>query len=233
MIDDLELWSGKDCGLAENADALREAMDTLGSRLFFVVSTSHWTIAHLDQATDIAGAFQVQIHMDQTPVEDFVQTVITRHAATHLRVVDAQGREMDTAALSRHAERIFRQAKGNMGDGLRRWARSMRLIDTSTVQAERLPNYLLPDFIDAENGVLLADIKRQRYSNEYDLRRRFGPAFDKQFRPVVQRLVGLEVLQRHRSGTLAVNPVISNEVALLLQRRGFLQAHSPGKLLQV
>ena len=103
----------------------------------------------------------------------------------------------------------------------------MEMVDSTTVRLHEVPNYPLPPFLDANTGVLLADVKQQRYTNEYDLRRRFGPAFDLEFRPVLQRLIGLEILQRHRTGTLAVNPVVSNEIARLLERDGYLSAAAP------
>ena len=227
LVDDLELWTDRDHSLAANADALREALDTSSSRLMFVVTTSNWILGHLAAATDLAGAFQVQINMDAMPADDFEDTVMTRHAATHMSVVDEDGKPLDAGALRRRARRMHAVARGNVGDGLRRWARAMELVDPTTVRFRDLPNHALPPFLDANTGVLLADIKQQRYSNEYDLRRRFGPAFDLEFRPVLQRLIGLDVLQRHRTGTLSINPVISNEIARLLERDGFLSAGSP------
>ena len=224
LIDDLELWSDRETSLAANADALREAIDTMGNRLMFVVTTSNWIIGHLAAATDLAGAFQVQINLDRMREEDFVATVLTRHAATHMSVVDANGKVMGPRALRRFAREIHSVARGNVGDGLRRWARAMHIIDTTTVRNVEQTNYPLPRFLDANTGVLLADVKQQRYTNEYDLRRRFGPAFDREFRPVLQRLIGLDILQRHRTGTLAINPVVSNEIARLLERDGYLLA---------
>ncbi len=231
LIDDLELWTDRDHSLAANADALREAIDTIGSRLIFVVTTSNWIIGHLSAATDLAGAFQVQINLDAMEEKDFVATVLTRHAATHVTVVDDRGQPLSVRELRRYASRVHTVARGNVGDGLRRWARSMEIVDTTSVRLVRTPNYPLPRFLTANTGVLLADIKQQRYTNEYNLRRRFGPAFDREFRPVLQRLLGLDLLQRHRSGTLAINPVVSNEIARLLERDGYLLATSPAAKL--
>ena len=227
LIDDLELWSDRDHSLAANADALREAIDTMGNRLLFVVTTSNWIVGHLAAATDLAGSFQVVINLDYMREGDFVDTVLTRHAATHMAVVDEGGRPLDRGALRRHAREIHATALGNVGDGLRRWARSMQTVDTTTVRLVEQANYPLPRFLDANTGILLADVKQQRYTNEYDLRRRFGPAFDREFRPVLQRLIGLDILQRHRTGTLAINPVVSNEIARLLERDGYLLATGP------
>ena len=227
LIDDLELWSDRETSLAANADALREAIDTMGNRLMFVVTTSNWIIGHLAAATDLAGAFQVRLNLDYMREDDFVATVLTRHAATHMSVVDEDGKPMGPRALRRYAREIHGIARGNVGDGLRRWARAMHIIDTTTVRNVDQTNYPLPRFLDANTGVLLADVKQQRYTNEYDLRRRFGPAFDREFRPVLQRLIGLDILQRHRTGTLAINPVVSNEIARLLERDGYLTATSP------
>ncbi len=222
LIDDLELWSDRKHSLAANADALREAIDTSSNKLMFVVTTSNWIMGHLAAATDLAGAFQVQIKLDRMPSDDFVDTVLTRHTATHMRVIDEDDKELSLDVLRRRAYKFHSLARGNVGDGLRRWARAMDLVDTTTVRLRDVRNYTLPPFLDANTGVLLADIKLQRATNEYDLRRRFGPAFDSEFRPVLQRLLGLELLQRQRTGTLVVNPVVSNDIARLLEREGYL-----------
>ena len=81
LIDDLELWCDRDHSLAANADALREALDTSSNRLMFLVTTSNWIMGHIAAATDLSGAFHVQINLDRMPVEDFVSTAIIRHAA--------------------------------------------------------------------------------------------------------------------------------------------------------
>ena len=141
------------------------------------MTTSNWIIGHLSAATDLAGAFQVQINLDQMRQGDFVATVLTRHAATHMTVVGDDGEPLSVRELRRHARKIHRVAHGNVGDGLRRWARSMEIVDTTIVKLVETPNYPLPRFLTANTGVLLADIKQQRYTNEYNLRRRFGPAF--------------------------------------------------------
>ncbi|MFK8055179.1 MAG: hypothetical protein AB8F78_03570 [Saprospiraceae bacterium] len=224
LIDDLELWSDTDDGLAVDADDLREAMDELSGRHFFIVAMGNWTFANLDGGLGLAASFQLEINLDTMPLEDFRNTVLIRHAATHVRMLDKNAVQFSDGALREHAEDMFRAAKGNVGDGLRRWAQSVAFEETNVVRTRDHKTYPLPNFIDVSIGLVLSMVKKERYTSEYELRKRFGPAFDKHYRPVVQRLIRLGVLLRHRTGTLSINPVVSNEVGRLLQRDGYLQS---------
>lgn len=231
LIDDLELWSDTDDGLALDADDLLEAMDDLSGRLFFLVAMGNWTFANLNGGLGLSSSFQLEINLDTMPLEDFRDTVLIRHAATHVKMVDANGVQFSDSALREHAEEVFRSARGNVGDGLRRWAQSVVHEETNVVRMRNLENYPLPNFIDVSTGLVLSAVKRERYTSEYELRKRFGPAFDKHYRPVVRRLIRLDVLLRHRTGTLSINPVVSNEIGRLLQRDGYLQSsHSQSPL---
>lgn len=225
IIDDLELWVDKDHDLTGNARALRDAMDELSGRLAFAVTMGNWTLARLEDGLDLGAAFQLEVNLDSMPLEDFTQTVLTRHAATHLTMLDPEGQTLGEASLRDLAENVWRDARGNVGDGLRRWAQAVRRVDDSHVAIRSRQHYPLPNFIDADTGVVLAAVKHARYTNEYNLRRRFGPAFETHYRPIIRRLVRLEVLQRRRSGSLSINPVVTNEIARLLEREGHLKAH--------
>ena len=224
VIDDLELWTDPEHSLAANAAALRDSIDELGGRLFFIVTMSNWTLARLRDSVKLAKAFQLEVNLDRMELAPFIETVLTRHAATHMRPVEEDGEELNEATLRDRAEDIWREALGNVGDGLRRWAAAVERVDTGAVQLSKPSRYQLPNFIDADMGIVLAAIKRERYVNEYQLRQTFGPACESTFRPYVQRLVRLDVLQRHRSGTLSVNPVVSNELGRLLQRDEYIQS---------
>ncbi len=224
LIDDLELWANATVSLTANARALREAMDDLSGRLFFIITMGNWTFDRLEQGIELSTSVQLEINLDTMHIDAFRRTVLMRHVATHHVFVDQDGNEVSERGLRDHAEAMYRAAKGNVGDGLRRWAQSVRRADVATVQRLNKPQYQLPNFIDAETGVVLAAVKRRRYVNEYELRKLFGPAFDLQYRSVVQRLTRLQVLMRHRTGSLTINPVISNEIGRLLQRDGHLRA---------
>ncbi len=224
LIDDLELWSDTEDGLAIDADDLRTAMDELSGRLFFIVAMGNWTFANLSSGLGLAASFQLEINLDTMPLEDFRNTVLIRHAATHVKMIDAKGEQVSESTLRVHAEEMFRAARGNVGDGLRRWAQSVVCEETNVVKVQPRVNYALPNFLDVSIGLVLSAVKKERYTSEYELRKRFGPAFDKHYRPIVRRLIRLDILLRHRTGTLSINPVVSNEIGRLLQRDGYLQS---------
>ena len=224
FVDDLELWANATTPLAANAEALGRAIDELSARVMFVVTAGNWTRHRLTRALHADGVFQVEINMDDFLMEDFQQTVLVRHAATHFNLLGRDGKALGEAALRDHAEDVYRAARGNIGDGLRRWSQSVERAGVGEVRLHRRPNYALPNFIDADNGVLLTTLKCRRYANEYELRKAFGPAFEREYRTLLLRLQRIGVLERHHSGTLAIAPTVTNEIGRLLEREGYLQA---------
>ena len=156
LVDDLELWADGKHDLTSNARALRDAMDELSGRLAFVVTMGNWTLARLEDGLDLGAAFQLEVNLDTMPLEDFTRTVLTRHAATHLTLVGEDGKPLGESNLRDLAERVWRAARGNVGDGLRRWAQAVTRQDDALVRVAERPNYLLPNFIDADTGVVLS-----------------------------------------------------------------------------
>jgi len=224
LLDDLELWANTQYPLAANVEALLRSIEELSTRILFLVTAGNWTVHRLEQTLQLARVFQLEINMDDLLMEDFQQTVLMRHAATHYQLVDEDGKAVSEGALRDHAENVIRAAKGNIGDGLRRWAQSVKRGEPGEVLLQHKPRYSVPNFIDADNGILLSLIKQRRYANEYELRKAFGPAFESKYRQILLRLQRLGILQRHHSGTLAITPSVNNEIARLLEREGYLQA---------
>ena len=65
----------------------------------------------------------------------------------------------------------------------------------------------------------------EKRTNEYRLRRIFGPAFTEKYAPILQRLIGIGLLRRQLDGWLEINEVLVNELGHLLEDKGYLKYH--------
>jgi len=65
----------------------------------------------------------------------------------------------------------------------------------------------------------------KKRTNDYRLRKLFGPAFNGRFNSILQRLIGMGLVKRSIDGQLEINEIAANEVARLLEQNEFLQFH--------
>ena len=233
LIDDLELWADAQFTLAAGARALVRAIDELSSRVMFVVTAGNWTVERMERVLDVDRSFQVEINMDDFLMEDFQQTALVRHAATHHTLLGQDGNPMSERSMRDFAEDAYRSAKGNVGDGLLAWISALERQGVGEVKLTGCPRYALPNFINSDTGVVLSALKRRRYANEYTLRKVFGPAFDERYRSVLMRLQRIGILKRHHTGTLSITPSVSNEIGRLLGREGYLRSSFARKPIQL
>jgi len=61
-------------------------------------------------------------------------------------------------------------------------------------------------------------------ANEYRLRKILGASFTQKYRPIVQRLLRLGVLERHIDGMLEINESIVNDIAALLDHADYIKS---------
>lgn len=223
-IDDLELWRDPNIPLGKNISALRRYIDQYGNQLFFLVSLSNWLQAHLDRFYEINKVFQADINLDRMPLRHIREAIMIRHGATHKLLVDAKGREVSPQQFNQMTIRVYRQAHGNIGEALNLWAYSTQTLDEERVQHQlgSLPE--LPDFLNPDNALLLTSITLAKMTNEYRLRKLFGPAFVDQYRGALQRLINIGLLHRGLDGWLTLNYVAANDVARLLQRKHYIDS---------
>ena len=83
--------------------------------------------------------------------------------------------------------------------------------------------YYLPNFINPDIAILLSTIMMEKRTNEYRLRKIFGPAFQNKYSSMVKRLIGMGLLSRNVDGSLEITDVAVNDVGRLLERYGFLK----------
>lgn len=224
-IDDLELWWDKDLPLSQNVRTLRKFIDSNANRLFFLVSMSNWLNTHLNLFHETSKVFQAEINVDKMSLEEIREAIMIRHGATHKKLINIDGTPLSVNEFKRLIDKIYRIAGGNIGEALNRWSCATTRVDEEQVQHIGGMNFGLPDFLNPDVAILLSAIMIEKRTNEYRLRRIFGPAFTDKYAPILQRLIGIGLLRRQLDGWLEINEVLVNELGHLLEDKGYLKYH--------
>jgi len=224
-IDDLELWWDNDLPLSQNVRTLRKFIDGHASRLFFLVSMSNWLKAHLDLFHETSRVFQAEINVDKMTLAEIQEAIMIRHGATHKKLIDNEREALSSGQFYKIINKIYRATGGNIGEMLNRWSSAMIKVDEDHVAHNGNPSFGLPDFINPDVAILLAAIMMEKRTNEYRLRKLFGPAFNDKYAPILQRQIGIGVLKRQLDGWLEINEVIANDLGHLLEAKGYLKYH--------
>jgi hypothetical protein len=218
-IDDLELWWEPGRPLFRNVRALAKFIDTYADDIFLAVALNNATKAHLQYFLDIDSVFQAQISMDRMPVQDIRDAIAVRHGATHQQLIDEEEKEMTPQQFAKNVNLVYKASRGNIGEALMRWSSAIHYVDEERVRADFSERQTLPDFLRADSAMLLSSIMMQKRSNEYRLRKLFGPAFASKYRSLVQRLISTGILRRQVDGWLEINELVVNDLGYLLERK--------------
>lgn len=222
-IDDLSLWSSRDQPLGENIRYLCKTIDDYSSKVFFLVSISNWLKYHLDLIYGIDKIFQAEINLDQMRLEDIQQAILIRHGATHKALVNEEREVIGPQSFRRIVRRIYKEAGGNIGEALLYWSHITHRLDDEQVCYQQRPIPHLPEFIHPDNAILLTTLMMEKQTNDYELRKLFGPSFRRKYGGVLQRMVNLGLLERHSNGVLEINPLVANEVGRQLHQKRYLK----------
>lgn len=218
-IDDIELWNNRQHSWLKNIRALLHHIDNFSNSAFFMVSIGNAARNHLEKVLPFTAAFQAEINLDKMPLREVMNAIIIRHDATHMDLVDTKGTPISDDTMARYIRRIYLQSKGNIGDALNLWASAIAKEKKNEVQFSCPFRWGLPDFLDEENSLVLADIFKSKATSEYQLRKRFGPAFSSRYSPVVRRLAHLGVLLRNQKGLLEPNELMVNDLGRMLHAK--------------
>lgn len=221
-IDDIELWQSDKITLSENVRALCNAIDIYSGKLFFMVSMSNWMREELQKWFDISKIFQSELNVDKMSIDDIQKAVLIRHSATHIQLVDNEGHIFQPADLQKLITQLYRQAEGNIGEVMHRWAALMHKYNDEKVSPQTNSFFDLPDFVNPDIAILLRTIMMDRQTNEYRLRKNLGPAFKTTYQPILQRGLNLGMIVRNMNGWLELNPMVVNETGRLLDKHEFL-----------
>lgn len=215
-IDDLEYWANDKITLSQNVKKLLHTIDQYTDRLFFVVSMSNWLKAHLNRVFEIDKVFQSEINLDNMSAADIEQAIFIRHSATHMELVNKDLEEIGPNQFKKICKRIHHYSDGIIGEALHQWTFAIRKRNNEQLLERQTPNYPLPSFISVDLGILLQSIMMSRKTNEFQLRKLFGPAFNEAYQMRLQRIINLGVLKRSGSW-LEINPFLVNDIGKQLQ----------------
>ncbi len=220
-IDDIEMWHNDKIALAENVQSLTQFIDQGPGQLFIMVSMSNWMKAHLDQCLEVDRSFQGEVNLDKMSLREVTEIILTRHSATHMELIDEEREEVPLPKIRKMIDRIYRISNGNVGASLQRWAYIVQKYDEESVIAKPIFDYQLPEFVSTDSALLLRAIMMERRTNEYQLRKLFGPAFKDVYKVILLRLLNLGLVRRDNLW-LEINPFLLNDVGeLLVEKLGF------------
>lgn len=222
-IDDLELWRDHTIPLGKNVTALRRYIDDYGNQLFFLVAMGNPLRHQLERFYEIMKVFQAEINLDRMPQQDIRDAIMIRHGATHKELLDNKERVITPQQFQQMTAKVHKEAHGNIGEALNIWAFSTHTIDEDRVMHDLKNLYELPDFINPDNALLLSSIMLAKKTNEYRLRKLFGPSFSEKYRGVLQRLISVGLLGRSGDGWLEITESAANDLGRLLDKKHYLK----------
>ena len=161
--------------------------------------------------------------MDQMNDAEIREAILIRHGATHKTLVDNEGIELRPNQFAKHAQSVSRLADGNIGDALYLWTVHTHKRNNEEIVFQPSSNYHLPENISNEMCMILGIIMLEKRTNEYQLRKRFGPAFKTKYAEVLKRLISLGLLNRGIGGWLEISPVAVNEINRILKQKNFVK----------
>ena len=183
---------------------------------------SNWARNHFNKMHKLDRVFQAEINLDIMHPDDVHDAILIRHGATHKLLVDKEGHEISSQQLKKLTTHIYRQTGGNIGEALHEWAGAIKLTDDDKVMFVQKQPHGLPEFLNSDIGILLALTMRERRTNEYRLRKMFGPPFKEKYKYLVQRLISTGLFQRKIDGWLEVNDLVVNDVGKQLEKEHYL-----------
>lgn len=217
LIDDLQHWHDEAHSLLQNVRAMSKIIDKHSNKIFFVVCLNNWLKERLQCALNLESIFQAEINTDTLSFEELKRAILIRHSATHAELVNNEGRELNNKAVNKIIKNIYYETNGNVGESFMRWAHDIHMYDDDKVRYT-FTDHVLPQFLNSSSSILLITIITYGASNEYLLKRLFGPAFQEEYKPILQRLINIGVIQRTINGKLEIRQSIVNDIASLLEK---------------
>ena len=221
-IDNLELWWDINIPLNRNVRALKKFIDNNNHQLFFMVAMSDWLKAHLTTYHNLDRIFQAEIQMDKMSLTEIEQAIDIRHGATHKELIE-NDLSITINQFKKAVKPVYSHANGNIGESLHLWTAAIHKINESKVYYDFKATYGLPSFLNTDMATILTSIILQKRTNEYRLRKLFGPAFSSTYIGIIKRLLGTGVLHKRLDDWIEVNEVIANPLAEMLVNKKFLK----------
>jgi len=221
-LDDLELWHDPSCTIHQNTRALLRHMDHHTNSIFYLIAAGNPLCGYLESNHQLSNHFQAILPLDSMSQEEVQQAILIRHGATHKELVTKEGKVLEPSAFEQAVGRVFRASGGNIGEALNLWAYQTQRRNEEQVYQTKTGFFQLPNFIEADQAILLRTILLEKRTTEYRLRKRFGPAFSPRYAEALLRLQGVGLLTRHLDGWLELNEAAANSIIRQLKNKQYL-----------
>ncbi|MEM6345414.1 MAG: hypothetical protein AAF927_16090 [Bacteroidota bacterium] len=221
-IDDLELWWNDEISLSKNVRSLKNYINQYGHSQFFMVSTTNWVRQQLETVLDLTQVFQAEVNLDRMHWEDIHQAILIRHGATHKTLVDKEGNELSGQQFERMIKRVYNASRGNPGESMMRWSMYTRAKGEEEVTHKFRTLFALPEFLNSDQEIILRTLMMKKRASQHQLRKIFGPAYKEKYRPMIQQMLSLGLLNRRMGGELEINEVLVNDIGRMLEQRHVL-----------
>ncbi|MGH1437948.1 MAG: hypothetical protein ACRBG0_26155 [Lewinella sp.] len=221
-LDDLELWHDPACTIHQNTKALLRHMDHHAGSIFYMVAAANPLCDYLENNHELNRHFQATLQLDVMSQEEVQQAILIRHGATHKSLVTKEGETLEPSAFQLAVSRVYRASGGNIGEALNLWAYHTQRRNEEQVYQMEANFFQLPNFIEADQALLLRTLLLEKRTTEYRLRKRFGPAFSPRYAEALLRLLGVGILTRHLDGWLEINEAAANSVIRQLKNKQYL-----------
>lgn len=221
-IDDIELWWEPGIPLYKNIKELTSFIDHHAANFFFLVSMNLSTYHQIKQVMELERIFQAHIHLGKLSAKEIEKAILIRHLATHRTLLNNKQEKIGTVEFKRISKEITQNCNGNIGDALNMWSYFTSKIDDDTVLFKSIPKFSLPEFYRPDLAVLLTSIMLQKRTNEYRLRKLFGPAFTERYKPILLRMISIRVIERQLDGWIEINERVVNELGMMLDTKHYL-----------
>lgn len=212
-IDDLELWQDAGHSFYDNVTALIHFIDRYADRCFFMVATNHWCRQRLRTLFRIDEVFQATLHLDTMPTQDIAHALLIRHGATHQKMLsDDSDPARSAKTFQSVAAKVGKAAHGNIGEALMWWTASVRSRENGTIHLDFSDKYSLPELPNPEMLLILEELLWQKRTDEYRLRKQFGPAFAERYVHLLRRMLSIGLIQRLADGKLEIEESVVNAI---------------------
>lgn len=218
LIDNLEYWADDKITLTENVRKLFSTIDQYTGRLFFVVVMSNWLKTQLQRNFEVNRIFQCEVNLDRMSKDEIEQTIFIRHSSTHMELVDQDMEEVQRGKFRSFCHQIYQSSEGNIGEALHQWAYLTKKHNDEFVMKKNEERRLLPGFLSMDTSLLLWSILMARRTNEFQLAKVFGAAFQERYKVLLSRLINLGIVKRNRQW-LEINPFLVNDITRELSTR--------------
>jgi hypothetical protein len=222
-LDDLELWHDPaSFSIHRNTSKLLEHMDHHAGTIFYLVAAGNPLVDLLEQHHKFSQHIQATIRLDSMSQEHVQQAILIRHGATHKELVNKDGEVLEPSDFSNAVSRVYRPSGGNIGEALNLWAYHTQRRNEDQVSQERNSFQQLPNFITADQALVLRTLLLEKRTNEYRLRKRFGPAFRPRYAEALLRMLSVGIVIRQLDGWLEINDAAVNDVVRQLKNQQYL-----------